>query len=100
MLFVLFGHDRPGDGAEIRRRNRAAHLEFVAKDPSIFRYGGALHDEAGKMVGSLMMVELPDRAALERFLKEEPYSRSGLFEPYIIRETRQVVPEPEPGFVA
>lgn len=100
MLFALFGFDKPGVGAEIRRANRAAHLEFVARDPSIFRYGGALLDESGKMVGSLMLVELPDRAALERFLAEEPYSKAGLFDPYYVRETRQVVPEPEPGFVA
>jgi len=51
------------------------------------------------MVGSLMMVELPDRAALDEFLRAEPYSRAGLFEPYVVRETRQVVPQPQPGFL-
>jgi len=100
MLFVLMGMDRPDDGAEIRRLNRAAHLQFVVEHKGDFRYGGALLDDDGKMIGSLMMVELPDRAALARFLAEEPYSRSGLFEPYVIRETRQVVPEPRPGFIA
>lgn len=100
MLFVLFGFDKPGVGAEIRRANRAAHLEFVARDPGVFRAGGALLDEAGKMAGSLMIVELPDRAALDRFLAEEPYSRAGLFEPCYVRAFRQVVPEPTPGFVA
>jgi uncharacterized protein len=46
------------------------------------------------------MVELPDRATLDEFLKSEPYSRAGLFEPYVVRETRQVVPQREPGFLA
>lgn len=100
MLFVLCGMDKPGIGARIRRENRAAHLEFVTRNPGVFRYGGALLDDDGGMAGSLMMVELPDRAALDRFLAEEPYSKAGLFEPYIVREYRQVVPEPTPGFVA
>ena len=56
-------------------------------------------DDDQKMVGSLMMVELPDRAALDEFLRAEPYSRAGLFEPYVVRETRQVVPQPQPGFL-
>jgi uncharacterized protein len=100
MLFMLFGMDRPGDGAEIRRQNRKAHLQFVVDNEHIFRYGGALLTDDGAMAGSLMMIELPDRQALVRFLEEEPYSRAGLFEPFIVRETRQVVPQPKPGFLA
>lgn len=100
MLFVLLGMDRPGDGAAIRAATRAAHLRFVSENMDKFRYGGALLDDSGKMVGSLMMVELPDRQALQQFLQTEPYSRSGLYDPYIVRETRQVIPEPTPGFVA
>ncbi len=100
MLFVLMGFDRPGDGSEVRRANRLAHLRYVVENETIFRYGGALLDDDAKMVGSLMMVELPDRAALDRFLQEEPYSRARLFDPYIIRATRQVLPQPEPGFLA
>jgi uncharacterized protein YciI len=66
----------------------------------MFRYGGALLDDDGRMVGSLMMLELADREALDRFLKEGPYSRAGLFDPLAVRQTRAVVPEPEPGFLA
>lgn len=100
MLFVLCGMDKPQVGAQLRRETRAAHLEFVTRNPGVFRQGGALLDDDGAMAGSLMIVELPDRAALERFLAEEPYSKAGLYEPYIVREYRQVVPEPTPGFIA
>ncbi len=99
MLFVLYGVDRPGDGADVRRANRTAHLQYVVDNTEIFRYASALLDHEEKMVGSLMMIELPDRDALARFLAEEPYSPAGLFEPYYIHETRQVVPELRPGFL-
>ena len=100
MLFVVMGFDRPSDGAEVRRANRAAHLRFLQEHVSTFRYGGALLGEGGKMVGSLMMLDLPDRAALRQFLEGEPYCLARLFEPLFVHETRQVAPEPAPGFIA
>lgn len=66
----------------------------------IFRYGGALLDESGRMIGSLMLLDLPDRAALDRCLAEDPYTRAGLYDPLHINETRQVLPEATPGFLA
>ncbi len=100
MLFVIHGYDRKPDGAEVRRRTRAAHLAFISSRTEIFRYGGALLDDAGRMVGSLMVLDLPDRAALDRHLAEDPYTRAGLYEPLHINETRQVLPEALPGFLA
>jgi hypothetical protein len=99
MLFVLIGFDRKDGGADIRRRTRADHLRFVMQNEHVFRYGGALLGDDGKMVGSLMMVELPDRQALDAFTEMEPYSRAGLYDPFIVRESRRVVPAPEPGFI-
>lgn len=40
-------------GPEIRRKTRAAHLQFVAENEGMFRYGGALLEEQGRMIGSL-----------------------------------------------
>ena len=100
MLFVIHGHDRPGDGAALRRRIRGAHLRFVVAHPGVFRYGGPLLDEQGQTIGSLMLVDLPDRRALDRFLQEEPYCANGLFAPLNVHPTRQVVPEIAPGLLA
>ncbi len=99
-MYVLFCLDNPVTGPAIRREIRAAHLQFVLDHPTVFHYGGPLQDEAGKTVGSIMILDLPDRAALEGFLAEEPYSRSKLYEAMIIRRTRRVVPEVEPGALA
>jgi uncharacterized protein len=100
MLFVIHGHDRLNDGAALRRRIRAAHLRFVLANPGVFRYGGPLLDDEGQTVGSLMLVDLPDRKALDRFLQEEPYCRNGLFAPLHVHPSRQVVPEIAPGLLA
>jgi uncharacterized protein len=100
MLFVIHGHDRPDGGAALRRRIRGAHLRFVLANPGVFRYGGPLLSESGETIGSLMLVDLPDRKARDRFLAEEPYCRNGLFAPLQVHPTRQVVPEIAPGLLA
>lgn len=97
MLFVVFGMDKAAGGTEIRQRVRKDHLEFVVKHQAVFRYGGPLLSENGQTVGSLMIFDLPDKAALDRLLEIEPYCQAGLFDPLIIKPSRQVVPETAPG---
>ncbi len=97
MLFVVFGMDKPEGGAVIRRRVRKEHLEFVVAHQDAFHYGGPLMAENGLTVGSLMIFDVADQPALDRLLQDEPYCREGLFDPLIIRPSRQVVPETAPG---
>lgn len=100
MIFVLFCLDKPVGGAEIRRRTRAAHLEYLTAHQQVFKYGGPLLGTDGKTMGSLMIVDLPDQAVLDEFLRTEPYCTSGLYEATIIRPSRQVFPEVTPGALA
>jgi uncharacterized protein len=97
MLFVVVGLDKPEGGAAIRRRVRKEHLEFVVEHQDTFHYGGPLMAENGQTVGSLMIFDVADQAVLDRLLQDEPYCREGLFDPLIIRPSRQVVPETAPG---
>lgn len=95
MNFVVLGRDVPG-GAP-RRRRRAAHLSYVADQQHLIVYAGPLLDE-GRMVGSLFVFELPDRAALDAYLADDPYFRDGgIFESVEIWESRWMVPEREAG---
>ncbi|MGE0769839.1 MAG: YciI family protein [Hyphomicrobiaceae bacterium] len=100
MIFVLFCLDKPHGGRDIRRRTRASHLEYLSAHQHLFKYGGPLLGADGETVGSLMMVEVADRAALDQFLATEPYCTSGLYEAMIIRRTRQIFPELSPGALA
>lgn len=76
MKFILIAHDHTDDGALDRRMAaRAAHIAecdaSVAKGTLLF--GAALLDDAGKMKGSTMVFDFPDRAAFDAWLETEPY---------------------------
>lgn len=93
MLFLVLGYDRVQGGAEIRKRTRIAHLEFVAAHGAAFRFGGALLDEGGRMIGTVAVIEAADRASLDSFLADDPYNRAGLFGSVVICPAKQVLPE-------
>ena len=94
MNFVVIGKDPPGGDA--RRRHRPAHLEFVEGQQAKIIYGGPLL-EGGEMIGSLFVFDLPDRAALDAYMAEDPYFTPGIFATIEIYESRWMVPEREPG---
>lgn len=76
MLFVLIARDAKDDAAlERRMANREAHVALC--DESLKRgeqvVGIALLDDDGKMCGSLMVLNLPSREALDAWMEKEPY---------------------------
>jgi uncharacterized protein YciI len=97
MHFVVLGRDKPG--GEPRRRHRADHLDYVATRQQLIVYAGPLLEE-GRMIGSLFVFEVADRAALDDHLAGDPYFAEGIFETVEIWESRWMVPEHEPGFLA
>lgn len=96
MLFIVIGKDK-GAGA-LRREERPGHLRFVSERQHLLQYAGPLI-ESGQMVGSLFIFDVPDRAALDAYLAEDPYFTRPIFETVDIYESRQMVPEPRPGFL-
>ena len=89
-LFVLTGLDRPG-AADLRAATREAHLAYLAEAGDRVKLGGPYMDEAGGSVGSLLIVEAPDRAAAEAFQQADPYAKAGLFASTELRPWRRVV---------
>jgi len=83
MQFLVTGTDGTDEKAlERRLAARDAHLKGVAEasGKNEHLYGAALLDEAGKMIGSFLVVEYPDRDALDAWLKTEPYVLGGVWE--------------------
>ncbi len=92
MLFAITCLDKPGHG-HVRAENRSAHLAYLEPFADQLLAGGPLLAEDGKtMVGSLLIIDLPDRAAADAFCAEDPYGKAGLFERVDIKGWIRVFP--------
>ena len=58
---------------ERRMAVRPRHLEGMAKLGRHIVVAGGILDEAGRPKGSVLVLEFPDRADLDAYLKQEPY---------------------------
>jgi uncharacterized protein len=93
MQFLLIGYDGTDPQALNRRiKVRGEHLEKieVLKSRGEFLLGGAILDENGNMIGSMIVYEYPDRKTLEKKLKEEPYFTKGVWQKVDIQPFRLV----------
>ena len=89
MDFILYCLDKPGR-AEARRKTRPDHLEYIAQRQHMFRYGGPLIDEEGRVKGSLMIISAKDRAELERHMEGDPFFGADLPEHHPRARARQL----------
>ncbi len=91
MQFLLIAFDGTDAGALDRRMSvREEHLRKIKilKQTGEFIVGGAILDDTGKMIGSSILYEFPDRRALDEKLKDEPYITKGVWEKVEIRPFR------------
>ena len=99
MLYVIYQEDRP-DGAAIRAAQRDAHFAYLEEHQAILVLGGAmLADDGETRTGSVLIVNVPDRAAAEAFSANEPFRKAGLFASVKISRMRrgQWNPQAAPG---
>ena len=89
-LYVLSCIDKPAS-LPLRMATREAHLAYMAEHRASVRAGGPYLDEAGEMAGSLIILEAPDRAAVEAFSAADPYRKAGLFDHVDIQAWRVTV---------
>ena len=94
MLFAVTCLDKPGHAA-VRADNRATHLDFLKANADAVKIAGPMtSDDGSAMVGSLLIVEADDRAALDALLAADPYAKAGLFETVTVRPWRWVIGAP------
>ena len=79
MLYALYCRDAEGAMA-LRLANREAHLAYAATTEMIRMAGPLFADDGETMIGSLIVVEAKDRAAVEAFRVNDPYVQAGLFD--------------------
>ncbi len=88
MLFVLIARDKPG-ALETRKANRDAHLAYLKETGCVQQAGPIMED--GAMAGSVLVLDLPDRAAAEAWAADDPYAKAGLFASVEIMEWNRVL---------
>lgn len=94
MQFLLLAYDGTDPEALDRRMKvRQEHLEKieVLKSRGEFLAGGAILDDTGKMTGSMIVYEYPDRKALDEMLNDEPYFTEGVWQKVEIKPFRMAV---------
>lgn len=84
MLFLIHCTQRP-DGQAIRDAHYDAHRAYLQASPVDIKLAGPMVDDAGdRRIGSVFVVDVPDRAAAEAFSAADPFTQNGLFERVII----------------
>jgi uncharacterized protein len=82
MQFIVIARDADDADAQARRAAvRPAHLEslrpFVERGRILV--GGAILDDSGAMVGSVLLAEFDDRGELDQWLDQDPYVTGGVW---------------------
>ena len=94
MHFAVHGKGKPGS-EQVRIANRMAHLDYLEGHKAQVVVAGPLlsdESETPRMVGSLLVLDLPDRNAADAFAAGDPYAKAGLFESVVIHPWRKVIP--------
>ena len=92
MLFSILIFDEP-DTAALRDEYRACHLDYLKAfdDQTIFAGPFTTDDESADL-GSLRLIEFPDRAAAEQHVLDEPYVLGGVQKRWTINRWQASVP--------
>src|SRR4051812_3223392 len=89
MHFVVTRRDKP-NSLELRLSERPRHLIYLETVLGRIVFGGALLGQDGKQNGSVLMIDVPDRAAATAFAAADPYVEAGLFAATTIQPFRPV----------
>ncbi|CAA6603712.1 YCII-related [Rhodospirillaceae bacterium LM-1] len=93
MLFAILCRDKK-DALPIRLANREAHLDYIRENwlSKIVTAGPIFGADGQSMAGSLLIMELADRAEAENYLAGDPYGKAGLFESCEVWPYKKVFP--------
>ncbi|MCH4022482.1 MAG: YciI family protein [Acetobacter sp.] len=89
MLFSIVCTDKPA-GLETRLATREQHLAYLKTYADRIQFAGPTLGTDGRPCGSLLLIDVADRAEAEGFAASDPYAKADLFESVVIRPVRTV----------
>src|SRR5262245_26396746 len=90
---MLTAPDKPGaDGVALRDELRAAHMEAITArfHAGDVLFGARIYDDDGVVCGSIIILELPSREAVDGYLATEPFQTGGLWTSVEVKELKTV----------
>ena len=79
MDFFFYCRDKAASGA-LREQLREQHWSFMDGFEAAMVARGPACDENGRHIGSMHIVDVPDRPTAEHFAFDEPYAKAGVFD--------------------
>ena len=76
-LFAIVCRDKPG-ALDTRLAVRPTHLDYLSNSEGL-KLAGALLDESGAPIGSIIVVEAEDLAAAQAQADNDPFTAAGVF---------------------
>jgi uncharacterized protein len=89
MLFAVIRQDKP-NSLSIRLSERPKHLEYLKTVLDKIRYGGALIDDKGKQIGSMLIIDVASKAEANAFTDADPFVDVDLFASTSVQQFRPV----------
>ena len=87
-LFALICTDK-ADHEDLRKATREEHLAYL-NSTGVTLMAGPFLDQ-GTMTGSLVVIDVADKAAAENWAANDPYAKAGLFAKVRIEEWKKVI---------
>jgi uncharacterized protein YciI len=79
MPFLIDATDKP-NSAELRQTTRPLHMAYLESNVRrLLAAGAKLRDDGETAWGSAYILDVEDRAAAEAFIRDDPFSKAGLF---------------------
>lgn len=94
MQYLVIARDGTDeDAVERRLQVRPSHLEQIAPlvGSGNALVGGAMLSDSGDMIGSMLLMDFPDRAALDAWLEADPYVTGGVWKEIEVKPFRVAV---------
>jgi uncharacterized protein YciI len=92
MYFVIYAKDKSGQ-PKLRPATRPAHIEYLGGFKDRILIAGPMLGEDGEPNGSLIVVDLKDKAEAQAFAANDPYAKAGVFQSVAITAWRKSIPK-------